>query len=31
MRRIAATVWNSPSSAKVTAPGRIEMMSGKAS
>src|SRR5580765_2862875 len=31
MRRIAATVWNSPSSARVTAPGRIEMMFGSAS
>jgi hypothetical protein len=31
MRRIAATVWNSPSSASVTAPGTIETMSGMAS
>jgi hypothetical protein len=31
MRRIAATVWNRPSSARVTAPGRIEMMSDMAS
>ena len=31
IRRIAATVWNSPSSASVTAPGRMAMMSAIAS